>query len=62
MVLFPFKKEKTQRLLSVIFIITGILMMITRPITTIVDGIGINSFLTGLILSFLGFFYLIEAQ
>ena len=62
MVLFPFNNNRVQRIWSMIFILTGLLMIIVKPITMMVEAIRLNSFITGVILSFLGFFYLIEAQ
>jgi len=57
--LFPFKKKQTQKLVSVIGIILGILLMISTKTVTIWT-LTINSFITGAIIAFLGFFYLID--
>ena len=60
--LFPFKKVNTQRGLSVFFIILSILIMIVKPLSNIVDSFGLNSFITGLLITFAGFFYFIDIQ
>jgi len=61
-VLFPFKKKDSQRLWSIVFIIMGLLMMIIKPLSNIIDNIGVNSFITGLIITFAGFFYFMDIQ
>ena len=60
--LFPFKKRSTQRVWSIVFVIVGLLILIIKPLSSIIDGIGFNSFITGLILAFAGFFYFMDIQ
>lgn len=60
--LFPFKKKDTQRVWSVVFIIIGLLIMIIKPLSNLIDSIGLNSFITGLIIAFAGFFYFMDIQ
>ena len=61
--MFPFKKNKNmQRGFSIFFIIFGLLIMIAKPLSNIVNNLGLNSFITGLIIAFLGFFYLMDIQ
>ena len=61
-VLFPFKKKDAQRSWSIILIILGLLIMIIKPLSSIIDNIGLNSFITGLIIAFAGFFYFMDIQ
>ncbi len=61
-VLFPFKNKNSQRVWSIIFIIIGLLIMIIKPLSNIIDSIGLNSFITGLIITFAGFFYFMDIQ
>lgn len=60
--LFPFKKKDTQRAWSIIFIIVGLLIMIIKSLSNVINSIGLNSFITGLIIAFAGFFYFIDIQ
>lgn len=60
--LFPFKKKNTQRGLSIFFIILGFLIMIVKPLSNIIDNLGLNSFITGLLIAFAGFFYFMDIQ
>jgi hypothetical protein len=60
--MFPFKKESTQRGSSVFFIILGILIMVVRPLSNIIDSLGLNSFIVGLLITFAGFFYFMDIQ
>lgn len=60
--MFPFKKKNTQRGFSIIFIILGLLIMIVKPLSEIVSNFGLNSFITGLIIAFMGFFYFMDVQ
>lgn len=60
--LFPFKTKNTQRGVSIFFIILGLLIMIVKPLSEIVNNFGLNSFITGLIIAFAGFFYFMDIQ
>jgi len=60
--MFPFNNKRNQTFGSLIFILTGLLMIIIKPVTNIIESIKLDSFFTGIILLFLGLFYLIEAQ
>ena len=60
MVLFPFKKRETQKLVSVIAIIIGIILMIAT--TTIKIVINISSFVLGAIITLIGFVYFLDVQ
>jgi len=62
MIMFPFRNPNTQRVLSIIFIIFGVLIMISKPLSNLIDSIGLNAFVTGLILAFVGFFYFMDIQ
>lgn len=60
--MFPFKNKNNQRALSIIFIILGILIMIAKPLFNLIENLGLNAFITGLILAFVGFFYFMDVQ
>ncbi len=60
--MFPFKNKNTQRVWSIVFVIVGVLIMIIKPVSGIVEKIGLNAFITGLILAFVGFFYFMDIQ
>ena len=60
--LFPFKSKGVQRIWSIIFIIVGLLIMIIKPLSNIINNIGLNSFITGLMITFAGFFYFMDVQ
>lgn len=60
--MWPFKRKDTQKLLSVIFIIMGLLLMTVKPISEAVDSIGLNSFIIGMIIAFVGLFYFMDVQ
>lgn len=60
--MWPFKEKKTQRGLSIFFIILGLLIMIVKPLANVVNNIGLDSFVTGLIIAFAGFFYFMDVQ
>jgi len=60
--MWPFKNKNTQRGLSIFFIILGILIMIIEPLSNILNNLGLNSFVTGLIIAFVGFFYFMDVQ
>ena len=57
---FPFKNKNMQRGWAIFLVIVGMLIMIVKSISNFVDNLGINAFITGLIIAFLGFFYLID--
>jgi len=59
MVLTPFKDNATQRLISIIAMITGIVMMIFTPALAVTV---INIFIFGAIVALFGFVYLLDAQ
>ena len=61
-VLFPFKNKNTQRGWSIFLIILGLLIMIIKPLSNIVGNFGLNSFITGLLIAFAGFFYFMDIQ
>ena len=61
-VLFPFKKKNTQRGWSIFLIILGLLIMIVKSISEIINNLGLNSFITGLLMAFAGFFYFMDIQ
>lgn len=60
--MWPFRNKNTQRGWSIFSIVLGILIMIVEPLNNIVDKIGLNSFVTGLIIAFAGFFYFMDVQ
>ena len=60
--MWPFKNNNTQRGWSIFFIILGVLIMIIKPLSNIVDNFGLNAFVTGLIIAFVGFFYFMDIQ
>ena len=60
--LFPFKNKNYQRAWSVFFIILGILIMIVKPLSNFIENLGLNAFVIGLILAFVGFFYFMDVQ
>ncbi len=60
--MWPFKNKNTQRGISIFLIIIGILIIIIRPISSILNNTGLNAFITGLIISFVGFFYFMDIQ
>ena len=49
-------------LISIFFIILGLLIMIVKPLSEIISKLGLNSFITGLIVAFVGFFYFMDIQ
>jgi len=59
--MFPFKKKKSQLVFSVVFLIVGILIMIA-PTTWKIGSYNINSFIVGILLAFIGAFYLMDSQ
>jgi len=61
-VLFPFREKNTQRGWSIFLIILGLLIMIVKPISNIINSLGLNSFITGLLIAFAGFFYFMDLQ
>lgn len=60
--MWPFTNKDAQRGWSIFFIILGLLIMIVKPLASLVDSIGLNSFVTGLIIAFAGFFYFMDIQ
>ncbi len=60
--MFPFKNRNSQRGWSIFFIILGLLIMIVKPLSNIINNFGLNSFITGLIITFFGFFYFMDVQ
>mgnify|MGYP001563500984 FL=1 len=60
--MWPFKNKNIQRGVSIFFIILGILIMIINPLSNIINDIGLNAFITGLIIAFAGFFYFMDIQ
>lgn len=60
--MWPFKNKNIQRGLSVFFIILGLLIMIVKPFSVIISNLGLNAFITGLIIAFAGFFYFMDVQ
>ena len=61
--MWPFGKNKNaQRGWSITFIILGLLIMVVKPLSAIINNIGLNSFITGLIIAFVGFFYFMDIQ
>jgi len=60
--MWPFKNKNTQRGWSIVLIILGILIMIVRPLSNLISSLGLNSFITGLIIAFAGFFYFMDVQ
>ena len=60
--MWPFKNKNIQRGVSIFFIILGFLIMIARPLSRLIDTFGLNSFITGLIIAFAGFFYFMDIQ
>lgn len=60
--MWPFENKNTQRGLSVFFIVVGLLIMIIKPLSNFINDIGLNAFMTGLIITFVGFFYFMDVQ
>ncbi|MBS3079906.1 hypothetical protein J4221_00380 [Candidatus Pacearchaeota archaeon] len=60
--MFPFRNPNIQRAWSIVFIILGVLIMIAKPLYSLIESIGLNAFVTGLILAFVGFFYFMDVQ
>lgn len=60
--MWPFKNRNVQRGWAIFFIILGLLIMVVKPLANIVSTIGLNSFVTGLIIAFAGFFYFMDIQ
>ena len=60
--MWPFKKKNAQRGVSIAFIIVGLLIMIVKPLSDLVGKVGLNSFITGLMITFAGFFYFMDVQ
>lgn len=60
--MFPFKNKNTQRGWSIFFIILGVLIMIVKPLSNLINNLELNAFITGLIISFVGFFYFMDIQ
>jgi len=60
--MLPFRNKNTQRGWSIFFIILGILIMIVKPLANIFNSLGLNSFITGLLIAFAGFFYFMDIQ
>lgn len=60
--MWPFKNRNTQRGWSIFFIILGLLILIIKPLSNTVGSLGLNSFITGLIIAFVGFFYFMDVQ
>ena len=60
--MWPFKNKNTQRAVSVLFIILGILIMIVKFLSDLINTLGLNSFITGLVIAFAGFFYFMDVQ
>jgi len=59
MALFPFKNNGTQKVISAIVIIIGILLIIS-PTTVNIWVFNINTFIVGVIVTFFGGLYLID--
>ena len=55
-------KKNTQRGVSIALIIIGLLIMIIKPLSNLLGNFGLNSFITGLIIAFAGFFYFMDVQ
>ena len=54
----PFKKERAQRLFSIILIVVGVLLMITEEIYALkIGSLTINMFIVGALLAFAGILY-----
>ena len=60
--MWPFKNKNIQRALSIFFIIIGLLIIIIKPLSEILSNFGLNAFITGLIITFAGFFYFMDVQ
>jgi NADH:ubiquinone oxidoreductase subunit 3 (subunit A) len=60
--MWPFKNKNIQRGVSIFLIIIGILIMIITPLSNIINNLGLNAFITGLIIAFVGFFYFMDIQ
>ena len=60
--MWPFRNKSTQRGWSIFVIILGLLIMIVKPISNIIDNLKLNPFITGLIIAFVGFFYFMDIQ
>ncbi len=60
--MFPFRNKNTQRGWSIFSIILGILIMIINSLSNLINNLGLNSFITGLLIAFVGFFYFMDVQ
>ena len=60
--MWPFKNKNTQRGWAIFFIIFGLLILIVKPMSVFIGNLGLNSFITGLIIAFAGFFYFMDVQ
>ncbi len=60
MVLPPFKKEKTQKLVSTIILALGFFILLTNFKLTLFGGVITIDMIPGIILSLFGFVYLFD--
>jgi len=60
--LWPFKEKKTQKLVSIVTLIIGILIMIASPTILNIGNYKISSFILGMLMAFVGIFYIIDSQ
>jgi hypothetical protein len=60
--LWPFKEKKTQKITSIITLIIGVLIMIASPTILNIGNYKISSFILGMLITFIGIFYIIESQ
>lgn len=62
MVLFPFSKKNTQKLVSIIAMIIGVLLMVSTPIIKLSNSLTLSGFVAGVIIALLGFVYFMDVQ
>ena len=58
--LFPFKHRASQKVISIIAMIIGILLMITTPIFRLGTNLTISGFVVGVIVALMGFVYFLD--
>ncbi|MEK6855454.1 MAG: hypothetical protein AABX73_04495 [Nanoarchaeota archaeon] len=61
-VLFPFRRKNSQKLGSVIAMIVGVLLMVSTPIIRLSNSFTISGFVSGVIITLLGFIYFLDVQ
>jgi len=60
--LFPFRHRASQKIISILAMIIGILLMITTPIFRLGANLTISGFVVGAILALIGFVYFLDVK